>query len=205
MLSPPPELAELFQQLPAYGRYLSAAIGALFLVAGSRAYRLAVVLPGALLGVGAAVVVGAAAGLGPGATATVAAITGVGGAIVAYLVEKAAVVLAGVMVGVALAAVGTAAAGITAPWWAWPVAAGLGGLAARSAWKLALVPLTAWLGAAVIATSLALPPHPWLVPGLTTAGVVVQVLSGLRTPSAPAPKGRKQGKKKERRPDPDED
>jgi uncharacterized membrane protein len=173
------DLPSLTAGSPVALRLLTGAAGAVLLVAGARLYRVAVVLPGFLLGVGLGAGVAQLLTLDPMVGAGVALVAGLIGAVAAHLVERFAVVIAGVIGGLGAAQVVdplVAAGG--PPWWVWPVAAVTGGLVFPLIWKAALLPLTAWIGAVVLIDAAGLPPSPLYVGGLAVVGLIVQASVG---------------------------
>ncbi len=188
MLPDWPDTHALFTTGPVPARLVAGLAGVVLLLAGTRAWRAAVALPGLLLGLGVALLVGTALALEPGPLAVLAAVLGLGGTLAALLVERLAVRVAGVLAGLGAAQVGwpLIASALSpgpgapghAPWWIWPAAALVGGLLAPLAWRVALAPITAWIGAVVLVDATGAPPHPLLVAGLAAVGTLVQWASG---------------------------
>lgn len=179
MLPDWPDPTTIFALGPVPARLFAGAAGLVLLFAGSRAYRAAVVLPGLLLGAGAALAVGSALGLAPGPLAGVAIGAGLVGALVAHLLERLAVRIAGVVGALgAVPVLWPLATSGAAPWWVWPVAAVLGGLLAPFVWSAALVPVTAFIGAVVTLDAAGVALHPLVVGGVALVGVVAQVSGG---------------------------
>jgi hypothetical protein len=176
-----PDLADLPSLTggsPVVLRFLTGAAGAVLLLAGARLYRVAVVLPGLLLGLGAGIAIANVLALAPMVAAGVAVVAGLAGAVAAHLVERFAVVVAGVIGGLGAAQVAWPLVASAPPWWMWPLAAAAGGLVFPLIWKVALVPLTAWIGAVVLIDAAGLPPSPLYVGGLAVVGVIVQASLG---------------------------
>lgn len=179
MLPDLPDPHLVFSLGPAPARLVAGIGGLVLLVAGSRVYRLAVVLPGLLVGLAAGVLAGGALSLAPGAVAILAAVGALAGGLAAHLVERFAIVIAGVLGGLGGAHVAwPLLAGGAAPWWLWPAAAMAGAVVFPVLWKVALVPLTAWLGAVVLVDAIGVPVHPLVVPGVAIVGMFVQWAGG---------------------------
>lgn len=174
-----PDLPSIYASGPLPPRIVAGAAGLVLLLAGSRVYRIAVVLPGLLLGLGAGVVIAGALALPPMVTVAVAAVGGLVGAVLAGTIERFAVVVAGVLAGLGAAQVGwPLAASGAPPWWLWPVAALVGAALFPFLWRAALVPLTAWIGAVVVVDVAGVQPHPLVIAGVMLVGVVAQVAVG---------------------------
>lgn len=175
----------IFTLAPIPARTFAGVAGLVLLLAGSRAYRAAVVLPGLLLGAGLALAVGALLNLEAGPLSVAAVVAGIAGGLAAHFVEQFAVRVIGLVGAIgAVQVLGPIVLTGGTPWWAWPVAALLGGLLAPMLWKIALVPITAWIGAVVVVDAAGFPHHPLLVPGVAVAGVIVQLAAGRKSSSS---------------------
>ncbi|MDP2314743.1 MAG: hypothetical protein Q8P41_17700 [Pseudomonadota bacterium] len=174
-----PDLPSIYAAGPLAPRIVAGAAGLVLLLAGSRLYWIAVVLPGLLLGLGGGVLIAHLLGLAPMVTVGVAVVGGLVGALVARAVERLAIAIAGVIAGLGAAQLGWPLAAATAPpWWIWPLAAVAGAVLFPFVWRAALVPLTAFIGAVVLVDVAGVVADPLVVGGLTAVGIVVQLALG---------------------------
>lgn len=178
------DLPSIYAAGPLPPRVIAGLAGALLLLFGRRLYRIAIVLSGLLFGLGAGIVMGGLLSLAPMVVAGLAVAGGLVGGLVAWHAERLAVAITGVLAALWAVQVGwpivsTALSAVGAPpWWAWPAASVVGGLAFPFVWRAALVPLTAWIGAVVLIDVAGVSVDPLVVGGLTMIGVVVQVTTG---------------------------
>jgi hypothetical protein len=181
----PSDLSNLFAQAPVPPRVLAGIAGGLLLFAGGRVYKLAVVLPGLLLGLGAGVLGGSALGLAVPVVAVLAIVGGLFGALLCHFVERFAIGVAGVLAGLGAAnAAWPLLSTHPAPWYLWPIAALVGLGLFPFIWRLALVPLTALIGAVVVLDAAGAPPNPLYIGGLALLGIVAQLAMGARGKAA---------------------
>lgn len=149
-------------------------VGLVLLVAGARLYRVAIVGPGFAAGVfaGLQLTLGAAAD-----TRAVAALAlGLIGGVAMHFLERVAVSVAGAVLAGGLAnAAAPRLLPDPVPWYV-PAAASLVGLLLFPRLFLALLPLiTAVLGALCLGWAAARPHDLWLLGGLATGGLLVQI------------------------------
>jgi hypothetical protein len=184
-----PDLPSIYAAGPLAPRVIAGVAGLLLLLAGRRLYRIAIVLPGLVLGLTAGLVLGGALDLPDNVVAVVAVVCGAVGALLAGYVERIALVLAGVLAGLGAIQAGwplaaAAAASVPTsmpavpPWWAWPAGAVVGALLFPLLWRVAIVALTAWIGAVVLVDVAGFPADPLVVGGLAVFGMLVQTVSG---------------------------
>jgi hypothetical protein len=162
--------------------WITGLAGGLLLVAGGRLYKLAVVAPGMLLGVAAALWIGTEVGLEPVVVAVAAVVLALAGALVCRLLERVAVHAIGAiaLAGVTQAAWPMVVQGQAAPWWGVLLGGAVGLLLFPAVFKALIRWITALLGAVMVAWSLGYDDNAWVVGGLFLAGCVVQGLSGKR-------------------------
>ncbi len=198
-MSPPFDLAAFFAAAPVPPRVLAGAAGLLLLCVGGRLYRLAVILPGLLLGLGGGLLL---ANLISGTTPVIvglAILGGVGGGLLAHFLERFAVVGAGVIAGLAGADIAWPLVSATPPaWYLWPLAALVGGALMPLIWKAALVPLTAGIGAYVLVDVAGYPRTPVTVGALAAVGLIIQVVIARRAPAKAEKKGKDKGNRASR-------
>ena len=158
-------------------------LGIALLVAGRRLFWLGVGALGFLAGL--ALLERLAPQLSRATMLVAALVAGLVGVVLAVAVQKAAVALSGFLLGVVLAARLLPLSGVDAGRWQWALVAAIGLLAAVAALALfgvALVVLTAGIGAALVSEALPLPPAvaPLLLLALWAVGAAVQLGRGRR-------------------------
>ncbi len=185
MLPDLPDLPSIYAAGPLAPRVIAGVAGLLLLLAGRRLYRLAIVLPGLVLGLTAGIVLGGALDLPQMVTGLLALACGAVGALLAGFVERTALVLAGVLAGLGAIQAGWPATALLStsvpavpPWWAWPAGAVVGALLFPMLWRVAIVALTAWIGAVVLVDVAGFAADPLVVGGLAVFGMIVQTVSG---------------------------
>jgi hypothetical protein len=112
--------------------------------------------------------------LAPMPTVIVAGVAGLAGAILVKMIEKAALRVVGLVAGVAALQVGAPLLGAHPAWWGWLVAAGVGALLMPLLWRVALAPITAAIGATVVADASGHAGNPWIIGGIAVVGTLVQ-------------------------------
>lgn len=167
-------LTDLAAVTPLGVRGCAAVAGGLLLVLGSRIYRIAIAVPGALAGM----MVASRWGLGtPESTFMLMTAAGAAlGGMAALALEQLAVRLAGGLLGAWVGVVAAPSLGYDgAELWLPAVGAGVGLFLFPRLYRTALLLLTPWLGAVALAYALGRPEEALLVAGLTVVGVVVQL------------------------------
>jgi hypothetical protein len=142
------------------------------MVAGGKMYRLAVVTPGFVLGT----MVGKSVTLtgDPMVATVIIVIAGLGGAILFHYMERIAVAVIGALVGAHITgAVWPLLAG-TAPWWGVLVGSIVGSLAFPKFFRMLLLPITAIIGAVVLASCFAHGQNIFVIGGLALIGAIFQ-------------------------------
>jgi hypothetical protein len=170
-------LQDPLQALPFGLRGLAGLVGVLLAVAGARFYRLAVLAPGLLLGIGVGLLLPET--LDAPLRAIAAVVLAGFGAVVCRFVEQAAVRAFGALLAGGL--VYTAwpiAMSEPSPWWAAAAGAALGLLLFPRAFQLLLKPLTAILGALALAFAVGQEHNPLVIGGVALLGTVIQLGTG---------------------------
>lgn len=172
VLQDPHALAVLLDTSPIPSRWMAGALGAILVVAGAHFYRLAVIAPGFLLGTVAARTLIALDD--PAIIAVVVVGSGLLGALVFYYLERLALALIGAVVGAQLTAVLWPLVAGTAPWWGPLVGSFFGSLAFPKVFRSLLRPLTALIGAVLLASCFGQGHDLLVVGGLALVGVIFQ-------------------------------
>ncbi len=178
MPAPPQTLQVWLETTPVWITGLS---GGLLLLAGGRLYKLAILAPGILGGVAAAMMLPAS--LGPVVIAIAAVVLAAAGALICHLLERVAVhVIGAIAVAGVVQLAWPLAVGQPTPWWGMVVAAALGLLLFPSVFRGLIKWITALLGALMLAWSIGEPENLWVVGGLFLGGCIVQGATGKRKP-----------------------
>lgn len=153
-------------------------LAVVLLCAGARVYRVAVILPGVLLGLLAGAVLAPVLPLPPGTGWMVVAGAAVVGGVAAWAVERAVVLAAGAMVGLVAGVLAMPLFLAFTPWWAPVVGAIVGALLGPWMYRKALVVVTSALGALALSWAAGWVPGPWNAGVACAVGVLVQTLAG---------------------------
>ena len=155
-------------------------LAAVLLLAGARAYRVAVVLPGVLLGLLGGAVLAPVLPVPPGTGWMVVAGAGMLGGVAAWAVERAVVLAAGAMVGLVAGVLAMPLLVAFTPWWAPLAGAVAGALLGPWMFRKALVVVTSALGALALCWAAGWVPGPWNAGVACAVGVLVQSAAGRR-------------------------
>lgn len=152
-------------------------VGIVFLCAGARLYRLALMSPGFAIGALLAVEYGGA--LSKEIQLGVTVVVGIIGAVVLMTLEKLAIALTGALafVGLLYAATPLVFATGVAPWYAPAIAALLGSFFFPMLYKKLLPILTPLAGALCICWAINKLQEPYIVGGLWVVGALIQLVS----------------------------
>lgn len=152
----PTELLNPVQAAIADGRVTGLIAGTVLLLFGARVYRVLVVGPGIIAGL---VLAGEVIGflhLAGWSAAAVAVGLALGGALLFAAVERWTLAIVGAALVLGLLGQGWSfLQGGSPPWWAWPVAAVVGGLVVPRLYRFLLRPLTALAGALTLTATMA--------------------------------------------------
>ena len=168
----PRALAVMLADAPLVSRWIAGALGAVIMVAGGKVYRLAVVTPGFVLGT----MLGESVTLtgDPTVATAMIVIAGLGGALLFHFLERIAIAVIGALVGAhATGAVWPLFAG-TAPWWGVLAGSIVGSLAFPKFFRMLLLPITAIIGAVILASCFGHGQNILVIGGLALIGAIFQ-------------------------------
>ncbi|MEN9786638.1 MAG: hypothetical protein RLZZ299_1902 [Pseudomonadota bacterium] len=161
-------------------RVVVGVLAGVLLLAGARVYRVAVVLPGVLIGLLGGSVLAPLLPLPPGTGWMVVAGAAAFGGVAAWAVERAVVVAAGAMVGLVGGVLAMPLLVAFTPWWAPLAGAVVGALLGPWMFRKALVVVTSALGALALCWAAGWVPEPWNAGVAWAVGVLVQSAAGRR-------------------------
>ncbi len=168
----PRALVAMLSEAPLASRWIAGALGAVIMVAGGKLYRVAVVTPGFVLGT----MIGKALSIpGDPLVATVAiVVAGLGGALLFHFLERVAVAVLGAMVGANLAGFAWPIFAGPAPWWGILGASLLMSVFFPKIFRMLLLPITALLGATILAACFGQGSEILVIAGLALIGAIFQ-------------------------------